>query len=234
MDPRSLPSMSRTLSEADSKAALLRYGVPFAPEHLVADAEAAVAAATAVGLPVAAKLCGDRVAHKTERGLVRLGLGDAESVRAAATELLDAARPEDDATGVLIAPMISGNRELIAGLTHDEQFGATVLVGIGGVLAEAVADVAVRLVPITEVDAHEMLEQLASQTLLGEFRGEPAIDRDAVVQLLLGLSDAAGATLEGTGERIVSVDLNPLIISDGRPVAVDALVEVGTDAEVAA
>ena len=234
MDPRSLPSMSRTLSEADSKAALLRYGVPFAPEHLVADAEAAVAAATAVGLPVAAKLCGDRVAHKTERGLVRLGLGDAESVRAAATELLDAARPEDDATGVLIAPMISGNRELIAGLTHDEQFGATVLVGIGGVLAEAVADVAVRLVPITEVDAHEMLEQLASQALLGEFRGEPAIDRDAVVQLLLGLSDAAGATLEGTGERIVSVDLNPLIISDGRPVAVDALVEVGTDAEVAA
>jgi acetyl-CoA synthetase (ADP-forming) len=226
--------MSRTLSEADSKAALLRYGVPFAPEHLVADAEAAVAAATAVGLPVAAKLCGDRVAHKTERGLVRLGLGDAESVRAAATELLDAARPEDDATGVLIAPMISGNRELIAGLTHDEQFGATVLVGIGGVLAEAVADVAVRLVPITEVDAHEMLEQLASQALLGEFRGEPAIDRDAVVQLLLGLSDAAGATLEGTGERIVSVDLNPLIISDGRPVAVDALVEVGTDAEVAA
>ncbi len=234
MDPRSLPSMSRTLSEADSKAALLRYGVPFAPEHLVADAEAAVAAATAVGLPDAAKLCGDRVAHKTEPGPVRLGLGDAESVRAAATELLDAARPEDDATGVLIAPMIAGNRELIAGLTHDEQFGATVLVGIGGVLAEAVADVAVRLVPITEVDAHEMLEQLASQALLGEFRGEPAIDRDAVVQLLLGLADAAGATLEGTGERILSVDLNPLIISDGRPVAVDALVEVGTDAEVAA
>lgn len=225
--------MSRTLSEADSKAVLTRYGVPFAPEHLVADADAAVAAATSVGLPVAAKLCGDHIAHKTERGLVRLGLGDTESVRAAAMELLDAARPEDDATGVLIAPMISGARELIAGLSHDEQFGPTVLLGIGGVLAEAVADVAIRLVPITEVDANEMLEQLDSQALLGEFRGDPAIDRDAVVQLLLGLSDAAGATLDDTGERIVSVDLNPLIISDGRPVAVDALVEVDAAAEVA-
>lgn len=226
--------MSRTLSEADSKAVLTRFGVPFAPEHLVADADAAVVAATSVGLPVAAKLCGEHIAHKTERGLVRLGLGDAESVRAAATELLDAARPEDDATGVLIAPMVAGNRELIAGLSHDEQFGPTVLLGIGGVLAEAVADVAIRLVPITEVDAHEMLEQLDSQALLDEFRGEPAIDRDAVVGLLLALSDAAGATLDDTGERIVSVDLNPLIISDGRPVAVDALVEVDAAAEVAA
>lgn len=226
--------MSRTLSEADSKAVLTRYGVPFAPEHLVSDADAAVAAATDVGLPVAAKLCGDHIAHKTERGLVRLGLGDAESVRAAAQELFDAARPEDDATGVLIAPMVAGTRELIAGLSLDDQFGPTVLLGVGGVLAEAVADVAIRLVPITEVDAHEMLEQLASQTLLGEFRGEPAIDRDAVVQLLLGLSDAAGAAVDDTGERIVSVDLNPLIISNGRPVAVDALVEVDTAAEVAA
>jgi acetyl-CoA synthetase (ADP-forming) len=226
--------MSRTLSEADSKVVLHRFGVPFAPEHLVADADAAVVAATSVGLPVAAKLCGEHIAHKTERGLVRLGLGDAESVRAAATELLDAARPEDDATGVLIAPMVAGNRELIAGLSHDEQFGPTVLLGIGGVLAEAVADVAIRLVPITQVDAHEMLEQLDSQALLDEFRGEPAIDRDAVVRLLLALSDAAGATLDDTGERIVSVDLNPLIISDGRPVAVDALVEVDAAAEVAA
>jgi acetyl-CoA synthetase (ADP-forming) len=226
--------MSRTLSEADSKAVLTRYGVPFAPEHLVGDVDAAVVAATEVGLPVAAKLCGDHIAHKTERGLVRLGLGDTESVRAAAAELFDAARPEDRATGVLIAAMVSGSRELIAGLSHDPQFGPTVLVGIGGVLAEAVADVAIRLVPITRVDAEEMLEQLDHQALLGEFRGEPAVDRDAVVQLLVGLSDAAGATVYGTDERIVSVDVNPLIISEGRPVAVDALVEVEAATEVSA
>jgi len=106
-------------------------------------------------------------------------------------------------------------------LSVDEQFGPTVLVGIGGVLAEAIADVAVRLVPITRVDAQEMLEQLDSQALLGEFRGEPAVDRTAVEDVLLALSATAVAHPE-----VVSVDLNPLIVVDGRPVAVDALVEV--------
>ena len=234
VDPRSLPSMSRTMSEADSKALLAPLGVPFAPERLVADADAAATAATEVGLPVAVKLCGEHIAHKTERGLVRLGLGDPAAVASAAQELLDAARPEDAATGVLVAPMVTGSRELIAGLSHDEQFGPTVLVGVGGVLAEAVADVAVRLVPITEVDAAEMLEQLSTQALLGEFRGEPALDRDAVVRLLLALSDAAGAPVDGTDEHVVSVDLNPLIICDGRPIAGDALVEVASSSEVPA
>jgi len=116
---------------------------------------------------------------------------------------------------------VSGNRELIAGVATDPQFGPTVLVGVGGVLAEAVADVAVRLVPLTRTDAEEMLEQLSSQALLGEFRGEPALDRRAVVDLLLALSRLA----EGD-EQLRSVDLNPVIISQGRPVPVDALVEM--------
>lgn len=213
--------MSRTLSEADSKRLLAEHGVPFAPELLVGDPAAAVEAASQVGLPVAVKLCGDNIAHKTERGLVRLGLGDADSVEQAAAELLAAARPEDEATGVLVAPMISGTRELIAGLSTDEQFGRTVLVGIGGVLTEALADVAIRLVPIERVDAEEMIDQLQTQALLGEFRGEPAVDREALVQLLLALS--------ALGERapeVRSVDLNPLIVSEGAPIAVDALVEV--------
>lgn len=225
--------MPRTLSEADSKALLAPLGVPFAPEHLVGSAAEAAAAAQQVGLPVAVKLCGDHIAHKTERGLVRLGLGDVDAVALAAQELLDAARPEDGATGVLVAPMISGSRELIAGLSLDEQFGPTVLVGLGGVLAEAVADVAIRLVPLTEVDAHEMLDQLSSQALLGEFRGEPPVDRAAVVELLLALSDAAGRSA-GDGSVVTAVDLNPLIVHEGRPVAVDALVEVTATDEVAA
>jgi acetyl-CoA synthetase (ADP-forming) len=225
--------MPRTLSEADSKALLAPLGVPFAPEHLVGSAAEAAAAAQQVGLPVAVKLCGDHIAHKTERGLVRLGLGDVDAVAVAAQELLDAARPEDGATGVLVAPMISGSRELIAGLSLDEQFGPTVLVGLGGVLAEAVADVAIRLVPLTEVDAHEMLDQLSSQALLGEFRGEPPVDRAAVVELLLALSDVAGRSA-GDGSVVTAVDLNPLIVHEGRPVAVDALVEVTATDEVAA
>lgn len=218
--------MSRTLSEADSKAMLADAGVRFAPERLVQDAGSAAAAATEVGLPVAVKLCGDHIAHKTERGLVRLGLADESAVVAAAEQLLAAARPEDEATGVLVAPMVSGNRELIAGIATDEQFGPTVLVGVGGVLAEAVADVAVRLVPITRTDAHEMLEQLSSQSLLGEFRGEPEVDREAVVDLLMALSDVAAGD-----QGVHSVDLNPVIISAGRPVPVDALVELSDGAD---
>ncbi len=216
--------MSTTLSEADSKAMLSGFGVPLAPERLVGSADEAVAASVELGLPVVAKLCGDNVSHKTERGLVKLGLSDSAAVASATEELLRAARPEDGTTGVLLAPMVGGNRELIAGLSTDPQFGRTVLVGIGGILAEAVADVSVRLVPISEVDAIEMIEDLASQSLLGEFRGEPAVDRHALANVLLGLSAAAEAHPE-----IVSADLNPLIVHDGSPIAVDALVEVRDD-----
>lgn len=210
-----------TLSEADSKRLLATYGVVFPDERQVTSAEAAVAAAAEIGHPVVLKLGGDAIAHKTERGLVRLGLRDATSVREAAEALLAAARPEDGDVHLLVAPMLRGNRELIAGLHHDPQFGMTVMLGVGGILAEAVADVSFRLVPITAVDAGEMIDDLATQKLLGAFRGEPAVDRDALVHVLLGLSTAAE-----TEPSIVSADLNPLIVVDGQPVAVDALVEV--------
>jgi acetate---CoA ligase (ADP-forming) subunit beta len=213
--------MSRTLSEAASKELLSGFGVPFAPERLVQDADGAATAADELGYPVAAKLCGDNIAHKTERGLVRLGLRDRAAVSEAAAALLAASTEADDVTGVLVAPMVSGARELIAGVSTDPQFGPTVLVGIGGVLAEAIADVAVRPAPVSRTDAEEMLEQLSSQALLGEFRGEPAVELDRVVDVLMALSDAVSARPE-----IRSIDLNPLIVDRGVPVAVDALVEV--------
>lgn len=210
-----------TLSEAASKEVLARHGVPFAPERLAATPAEAVAAAEDLGYPVVAKLNGDAIAHKTERGLVRLGLRDAAAVGSAATELLAAATPADGEVQVLVAPMLRGTRELIAGLSEDDQFGMTVMLGVGGILAEAVADVSIRLVPITAVDAEDMIDDLATRRLLGPFRGEPPVDRPALVDVLVGLSDAARA--EGA---IRSADLNPLIVVDGRPVAVDALVEL--------
>ena len=213
--------MPTTLSERDSKALLAPYGIPLAAERLVTSPDAAAVAATELGYPVAVKLCGDNIAHKTERGLVRLGLSDPDAVAAASAALLDAARPEDRATGVLVAPMVSGNRELIAGIATDPQFGRTVLVGIGGILTEAIADASIRRIPITLLDAEEMIDDLATQSLLGPFRGEPPVDRQVLARALVGLSDAAEAHPE-----IVSADLNPLIVSEGRSVAVDALVEV--------
>ncbi len=210
-----------TLSEAASKALLREHGVPVLDERTVATPDDAVRAAGDVGYPVVAKLCGDSIAHKTERGLVRLNLADETAVRNAASELLAAATPDDGEVAVLVAPMVRGNRELIAGLSTDPTFGRTVMLGIGGVLAEAVADVTFRLVPLDRVDAEDMIDDLSTQALLGPFRGEPAVDRTKLVDVLVGLSDAAIAR-----DDIVSADLNPLIVVDGVPIAVDALVEV--------
>lgn len=213
--------MSRTLSEHESKRLLAEYGVPVAPERVVDTAADAAAAADELGLPVAVKLAGEGIAHKTERGLVRLNLTTTQEVEDAAADLLAAARHHDGDVALLVAPMLRGARELIAGVHLDPQFGACVMVGVGGVLAEAIADVAFRLVPINELDAHEMLADLNGQALLGPVRGEPALDRAATAAVLLGLSRLAIARPD-----VVAVDVNPLIVVDGRPVAVDALVEV--------
>jgi acetyl-CoA synthetase (ADP-forming) len=210
-----------TLSEARSKQLLARYGVPVLDERTARDADSAASAAAAIGFPVVLKVCGDRIAHKTERGLVRLGLRDDAAVLDAAEELLAATRPQDGPVELLVAPMVRASRELIAGMHTDAQFGPCVMLGIGGVLAEAIADVAFRLVPLTPVDAEEMLDDLATGSLLEVFRGEPAVDRGAVASVLLALSRVAEAEPE-----VRSIDVNPLMIVDGRPVAVDALVEV--------
>ncbi len=212
-----------TLSEAASKQLLAAHGVAFPDERQVTTTEEAVSAAAELGHPVVLKLGGDAIAHKTERGLVRLALTDSAAVAEAAEALLGAARPEDGEVHLLVAPMLRGNRELIAGLHRDPQFGMTVMLGVGGILAEAVADVVFRLVPIDRLDALEMIDDLATQKLLGAFRGEPPVDREALVDVLLGLSAAAEAE-----PSISAADLNPLIVVDGVPVAVDALVEVGS------
>ncbi len=216
-------SSSRTLSESDSKELLAPYGVPFAAEHRVTSAAAAVDAARQTGYPVVVKLGGDAIAHKTERGLVRLRLQNDDDVMSAATDLLAAARPEDGEVHLLVAPMIQGTRELIAGVLVDPQFGPTVMLGVGGIMAEVLRDVTFRPAPIDEAQARSMVASLRTQGLIEEFRGESAVNIDDVVSCLLGLSRCAIERHD-----IVSIDINPLIITrDGRVVAVDALVETG-------
>jgi acetate---CoA ligase (ADP-forming) subunit beta len=210
-----------TRSEAESKRILAERGIPVLDERTVETPTAAVDAAREVGYPVVVKLCGDGIAHKTERGLVRLALADDSAVAGAASELLAAARPEDGDVALLVAPMVRGARELIVGMHRDPQFGPTVMLGVGGVFAEAIADVAFRLVPLDRVDADEMIDELRSAAILGPFRGEPAVDRDELAGVILGLS-----ALAEDDDTVVAVDVNPLIIVDGRPIAVDALVEV--------
>ena len=212
-----------TLSEQASKALLAEYGVPLADERVVDDAASAGAAADELGYPVVAKLNGDAIAHKTERGLVKLRLADRQAVEAAAAELLAAATPADGDVSVLIAPMVSGNRELIAGVVRDPQFGPTVMLGVGGILAEAVADVVFRPAPVDAITASEMIDDLATQKLLDAFRGEAAVDRSQLVDVIVGLGRLAAERTD-----VASVDINPLIVQpDGSVIAVDGLVELG-------
>lgn len=220
--------MANTLSEVESKRLLSAYGAPFADERQVSSPDQAAEAGAALSYPVVAKLCGDGIAHKTERGLVRLGLNDEASLREATSELLAAARPEDGDVTVLIAPQIRGDRELIVGLHRDDQLGMTVMVGIGGVLAEIVADVSFRVTPIKPIDAEEMLDELAAKAIFGSFRGQAEIDRSALIKVLCGLSDCAQSV-----PGLVSAELNPLIVTQaGDLVAVDALVEMSTAGEI--
>ena len=217
---------STTLSEAASKRLLAEFGLPFADEREVSSADEAAAAASAMGFPVVVKLCGDAIAHKTERGLVRLRLDDEPAARAAAAELLAAAAPSDGDVSLLVAPMVAGNRELIAGMLRDRQFGPTVMLGVGGILAEAVADVVFRPAPLDRATAAEMIDDLVTQKLLGPFRGDAEVRREPIVDLLVGLGRLANERPD-----VTSVDINPLIIGhDGVPVAVDALVELGDGA----
>lgn len=210
-----------TLSESESKALLAQYNVPIPAEALAHSPSQACAAADTIGYPVVAKLGGASIAHKTERGLVKLNLRDAASVATAATELLAKARPEDGEVHVLVAQQVHGIRELIAGVIRDPQFGPCVMMGIGGVLAEAINDVAFRPAPLTTIDALELIEDLRSQALFAPLRGEPAINKDQLATLLVGLGQLAVDRPD-----IASIDVNPLIVCNGAPIAVDGLVEL--------
>ena len=216
------PCRTRTLSEPASKALVARYGVRLPRERVAPDPEAAALAAAELGFPVVLKLAGEGIAHKTERKLVRIGLTDRDTVVREARDLLSLARAEDGPVELLVAEQVRGQRELIAGLVRDPQFGPCVMLGQGGVLAEALSDATFSVVPLSRAEALGMIDGLATRKLFTEpHRGEPALDREALADVLEGLSRLA---LEHP--EVESVDLNPLIVHEGLPIAVDALVEV--------
>lgn len=208
-----------TLSESRSRLLVSEAGIPVSNWETADSTQEAVSLAKNLGFPVVVKLCGDEIAHKTERGLVRLNLNTEEAVEEAADELLSSVTADDGEVTLLVSEQIRGNRELIVGLVRDEQFGPCVMLGIGGILAEAVADVAFRLAPLSRSEASDLIDDLSMQSLLDSFRGEPAVDREALINVLCVLGDL------GSDQEILSVDLNPLIVTNGVPIAVDALVE---------
>ncbi len=217
--------VSALLSESDSKKLMSEFGIIFAIERNVASVDLAILAADEIGYPVVIKLCGDKIAHKTERGLVRLGLADAVAAAAAATDLLKQARPGDGTVTLLVAPMISGSRELIVGMVTDPQFGKTVMLGVGGIYTEALGDVVFRTLPLRDGDVEAMLAELKLSKVFGSFRNMAPIDVGSLRAVFAGIESAT--TADG---RIESIDINPLIVdNDGRVVGVDCLVEISDD-----
>jgi succinyl-CoA synthetase beta subunit len=213
---------SRTLNEHESKRFLAAFGIPSPKEMPAADEAAAVRAAEAMGYPVAVKALGAAFAHKTEAGLVHLNLADPRAVHEACRRIRRCA-DERDLEGFLIQPQLQGRRELLAGLFTDPQFGPVVMLGLGGVFTEVFSDVSLRLAPLTEVDAGEMIDALRSSAVLGAFRGEAAADRPQLRQILLALSRIALSCPD-----VSEIDINPIIVSpDGTAQIADALVIAG-------
>ncbi|MFD4631287.1 acetate--CoA ligase family protein [Streptomyces sp. NPDC058284] len=197
------------LSEHAAKQLLRAYGIRVPREQLVTSAAAAVRAAGLVGYPVVMKASGPQLAHKTELGLVKIGLTSASQVRDAYRELTDIARYEGVALdGILVCQMVERGVEMVVGVTHDALFGPTVTVGLGGVLVEVLRDAAVRVPPFGEDQAKAMLCELRGRALLDGVRGAPPADVDALVEVVLRVQRMA---LE-LGDDIAELDINPLMV----------------------
>ena len=200
------------LSEHHSKGLIAKWGVPITQESLVQNADDAVAAAEEIGYPVAMKADVINLPHKTDAGLVMLGLKDGAAVREAFDMLksnaAQAGAVDEGLNGISVQEMVVDGVEVIVGVSYDSQLGATILFGSGGVMVEVYNDVALRLCPIDKSDALEMISDVKGARLLEGFRGLPAADIDALADTLVRVSQMA-AQLDGS---LAELDINPLMV----------------------
>jgi acetyltransferase len=215
-----------TLTEHEAKALLRAFGVRVPPSPVVTSREAAIAAAREIGFPVALKVHSPDITHKTEVGGVRLNLQDEAMVAGAFDGMLRSvreARPEARVEGAVVQPMLRypHAREVLVGVATDAVFGPVISFGTGGIAVEAVRDTAIGLPPLNAVLARELIDRTRVSRLLDAYRDVPAADRDALVELLLGVSDMVCAL-----PWIREMDLNPVIAHPGGAVIADARVVI--------
>ena len=208
------------LDQADTRALLTVYGVPFPRERLVATVEEALSAAREIGYPLVVKTARPDVLHRTEVGGVVLGVGSREALTRAVRGLESRLGPGP----LLVQEEVPRGFELLVGARRDPSFGPTVLVGLGGVLAEVLREVSIGLAPLARDEARAMIVEGRRAALLRGYRGAPAVDEGALADILVGVGD-----LLVEHAAIAELDLNPLIASGGRVVAVDALVLVNPE-----
>lgn len=203
------------LDEYRAKRIFAAYGIPVTREALVRTLAEALEAAGTIGYPVVLKGCSPEILHKTEQGMVLLDLkNEDELVRAFRT-----LRSRNGEIPVLVAEMLRGDREFMAGMTSAPGFPPCILFGLGGVFAEALKDHQVRLAPLSVEDAFEMMDSLQSRKLLTAYRGMKAVNRESLASLLAALGRLA---LDFPAIR--EMDLNPILIVDGEPRVADGLI----------
>jgi acetyltransferase len=200
------------------------YGIPLAPAIMAQSAREAASAAEKLGYPCVLKVASADIPHKTEFGALRLGLGSPDGVKTAYEEMLadvQAKKPDANIEGVLVQKQIKGV-ECLLGISRDEQIGPTLVMGLGGIFVEILADVAIRIPPISATEARRALESLKGAKVFAGARGAPPADIDALAEMAARLSWLAGDLRDEIGE----LDLNPVVVlpKGQGALAVDALV----------
>jgi hypothetical protein len=183
----------------------------------------AVTAARAIGFPVVLKALSADIPHKTDAGVVRLALGDANAVLDAFHKITAAAEnitPRPHVAGVLVQPMLTGGVEIVVGAQCDPTFGPMVVVGMGGVTVELLSDSTAELAPVNRAQALAMILRLRGVALLRGFRGAPACDIEQLAFIVVAISELAA----DHGDAIAEIDVNPVLCGPDRAIAVDALI----------
>lgn len=210
------------LDELAGKALLAQFGVAVPRTATVTDASGVEQALEGLALPVAVKVMSPDILHKSDAGGVRINLHTPEEVGEAiramqAQPVIRSSRID----GWLIEEMAPAGQEVVVGGFRDPQFGPLVMVGLGGIFVEVLADVSFRICPITRLDAAEMLDELKGAAILKGARGSPPVSREAIVEVLLKVGGEDGLLMRHAGD-IREADINPLIVSETGAVAVDA------------
>ena len=214
----------RTINENDAKRILSGSGLPVTRETVVTKPAEAFKAAAAIGYPVVLKVVSDDIPHKSEHGLVAIGIADEQALAAAFAEMRrNVEKLGRPIAGYLVQEMVPDGVEVFAGIARDPDFGLSLAFGMGGVGVEVLRDFALRPVPLREGDAEAMIAETRGAALLGAFRGRPASDVAALAQCLYALSDFAAAN----SDRIDEIDLNPIKARHQGCIIVDALIATG-------
>ena len=206
-----LASGRTALVEYEAKQVLRAYGLPVPEEKLAKTLDEALKYAEEIGYPVALKLMSPQILHKSDAKVVMLNIKTPEELKEKWEEIHENARryrPDAEILGVLVAPMLKPGREIIIGVTEDPQFGHALMFGLGGIFVEVLKDVTFRIIPITERDARKMITEIKSYPILAGARGEEPADIDAIVELLLKVSEL----VDDLRDYIKEMDLNPVFV----------------------